>query len=58
LGNNPSRFFYESLGGRIVAERDHAMWGRTMREVGYGWGALDFGNPKQGIGRGAEPPLA
>jgi L-amino acid N-acyltransferase YncA len=58
LGNNPSRFFYESLGGRIVAERDHAMWGRTMREVGYGWGALDLGKPKQGIGRGAEPPLA
>jgi len=55
LGDNPSRFFYESLGGRIVAEREHAMWGRTMREVGYGWNALELGPPKQRVGRDAEP---
>jgi len=53
LGDNPSRFFYEALGGRLVAEREHAMWGRTMREIGYGWTTLELAAPKQRVGRGA-----
>lgn len=55
LGENPSRFFYEAMGGHIVAEREHAVWGKTMREVGYGWRALDIGKPPQRVGRNAEP---
>lgn len=55
LGENPSRFFYEAMGGRLVAERDHGLWGKTMREVGYGWSSLDIGKPVQRVGRGAEP---
>lgn len=60
LADNPSRFFYEAMGGHFIAERDHALWGKTMREIGYGWRALDIGKPAQRVGRGAEPepPLA
>lgn len=55
LGENPSRFFYEAMGGQLVAERDHAVWGKPMREVGYGWRSLDCGKPAQRVGRNAEP---
>jgi hypothetical protein len=55
LGDNPCRFFYEAMGGRIVAEREHAMWGKTMREVGYGWDTLNVGPAPHRVGRGAEP---
>lgn len=37
LALNPSRFFYETLGGRCVAERMTALWGASLREIGYGW---------------------
>lgn len=59
LGENPCRFFYEAMGGQIVAEREHAMWGKTMREVGYGWHTLNVGRAPQRVGRGVEgdPPL-
>jgi L-amino acid N-acyltransferase YncA len=54
LADNPSRFFYEAMGGTLAAERDHPMWGKTLREIGYGWPNLDLGQPKQRVGRGAE----
>jgi L-amino acid N-acyltransferase YncA len=59
LGENPSRFFYEAMGGRLIAERDHGLWGKTMREVAYGWPSPDLARPKQRVGRGAapQPPL-
>lgn len=37
LALNPSRFFYETMGGRRVAERDTALWGANLREMAYGW---------------------
>jgi L-amino acid N-acyltransferase YncA len=37
LADNPSRFFYERQGGRLVAERVIKVFGGTQREVGYGW---------------------
>lgn len=37
LAPNPSRFFYERVGGRRVGERDEALWGATVREIAYGW---------------------
>lgn len=60
LEENPSRFFYEAMGGRLVAERQHALWGKTMREIGYGWPTLDLAKPIQRVGRGEhyDPPLA
>lgn len=40
LATNPSRFFYEAMGGRQVAERDEIMWGRVLHEIAYGWRPL------------------
>jgi L-amino acid N-acyltransferase YncA len=37
---NPARFFYEAMGGTLVAERTTAMMGTPVPEVGYGWNAL------------------
>src|SRR3546814_2185047 len=33
LDANPSRYFYEAMGGRPVAERDEALWGVVMHEA-------------------------
>lgn len=56
LADNPSRFFYEAMGGQLVAERQHPMWGKTLWEIGYGWSKLDLGRPTQRVGRTAEEP--
>lgn len=37
LADNPSRFFYESQGGKLVAERAIRVFGEDQREIGYGW---------------------
>lgn len=37
LKGNPARFFYETEGGRIVAERPGAVAGKPVRELGFGW---------------------
>lgn len=37
LADNPSRFFYENMGGRRVAERDERLWGTVLGEAAYGW---------------------
>jgi len=37
LADNPSRKFYEALGGQPVAEKDIIVGGNTILEVGYGW---------------------
>jgi GNAT superfamily N-acetyltransferase len=42
LAENPSRFFYEAMGGQRVAERMHPLWGGTYAEVAYGWDTLDL----------------
>ena len=57
LADNPSRFFYEAMGGMLVAERQHPMWGKTLREIGYGWPQLDL-RTKQRVGRSTDeiPP--
>ncbi|HTT98934.1 MAG TPA: GNAT family N-acetyltransferase [Rhizomicrobium sp.] len=38
-GNN-ARFFYEAMGGRLVAERTARMMGDTVPEVAFGWKQL------------------
>jgi len=40
LKANPSRFFYEAMGGRHVADRDERLWGTVVAESAYGWDAL------------------
>ena len=37
LARNPSRFFYEAMGGAPVAEREENLWGVCLPEVAYGW---------------------
>lgn len=41
LADNPSRFFYEAMGGALVAESTDSLWGRRVRQRGYGWRDLD-----------------
>jgi GNAT superfamily N-acetyltransferase len=55
LADNPSRFFYEVMGGRIVAERQHPLWGSSYREIAYGWDALEIGKARQSVSRNEEP---
>lgn len=52
LSENPSRFFYEFMGGQRVAERMHPLWGGTYPEVAYGWDTLDL-NRRQRMSAGA-----
>ena len=41
LADNPSRFFYEGLGGRMVGERTDKMAGKDVDEVAYAWNDLE-----------------
>ncbi len=40
LKANPSRFFYEAMGGRYVADRTERLWGAAVDESAYGWDEL------------------
>ena len=40
LRENPSRYFYEAMGGRYVADREESLWGAPATEVAYGWDTL------------------
>jgi len=37
LVDNPARYFYEAMSGRLVAERDKALWGKMLPQAAYGW---------------------
>ncbi|HEX6119969.1 MAG TPA: GNAT family N-acetyltransferase [Dongiaceae bacterium] len=37
LRDNPSRYFYERVGGVMVAERQEQLWGCAIDQVCYGW---------------------
>jgi ribosomal protein S18 acetylase RimI-like enzyme len=37
LKDNPSRGFYEALGGQPVAETEVEIGGERLKEIGYGW---------------------
>jgi len=37
---NPARFFYEAMGGRLIAERTARMMGDTVPETAFGWRRL------------------
>lgn len=37
LNANPARFFYQAMGGKLVAERVENLWGEKLREVAFGW---------------------
>jgi GNAT superfamily N-acetyltransferase len=46
LADNPSRYFYEKLGGEHVQTRDVTIGGKVLKEFGYGWKNLDSVAPK------------
>jgi len=37
MAENPWRAFYESLGGKVVREKNVEVGGETIFDVGYGW---------------------
>jgi len=37
---NPARFFYEAMGGKLIAERTTSMMGVTVPEAAFGWPKL------------------
>ena len=37
LDQNPARFFYETLAGKLVVSRYGQVGGKKIRELGYGW---------------------
>ena len=41
LADNPTRFFYEGLGGAMVGERRDNFAGQEVDEVAYAWRDLD-----------------
>jgi len=41
LAGNPSRFFYEAMGGELAAQRDERLWGELVPELAYGWHSLE-----------------
>lgn len=45
LADNPSRFFYEAMGGRPVAQRDVNLWGAVLGETAYAWTDLRAARP-------------
>jgi GNAT superfamily N-acetyltransferase len=40
LRDNPSRYFYERVGGKAIAERQERLWGCITDQVCYGWSDL------------------
>lgn len=40
---NPARYFYERLGGRLVAERTGWLMGEAVPEAGFAWPTLTLG---------------
>lgn len=63
LEGNGSRFFYEALGARLVARRDHQFAGTVLPTLVYGWPDLNVlvrrargtSAPPAGLGK---PPLS
>ncbi|MDH3700635.1 MAG: GNAT family N-acetyltransferase [Alphaproteobacteria bacterium] len=37
LRSNPSRYFYEAMGGKRVADRQEHLWGADLPQAAYGW---------------------
>jgi|APTNR8051073442_1049403.scaffolds.fasta_scaffold03575_8 ribosomal protein S18 acetylase RimI-like enzyme len=40
LAQNPSRFFYEAMGGRRIGEKQERLWNTLLPQTAYGWDDL------------------
>lgn len=47
---NPARYFYEAMGGRLVAERSRRMVGTAVPEAAFGWKKLALAERKTDSG--------
>jgi len=47
LAGNPARFFYESMGGTRIAERQESFAGTLLDEIAYGWRDLSQWQARQ-----------
>lgn len=45
LEGAPSRFFYQAMGGRVVARREGKFGGKDIAELGFGWPELKLRMP-------------
>ena len=55
LAENPARFFYEAMGGTLIAKREERLWGVPLREMAYGWSDLNTAIPRIECGTIAKP---
>ena len=53
---NPARYFYEAMGGALVAERTTSMMGVTVPEVAFGWQRLALTEKKRKSELGSQKP--
>ena len=37
LRENPSKYFYETIDVRKIAERDERLWGELIPQIDYAW---------------------
>ncbi len=37
LADNPARFFYQTVGGKLIGRREEPIWGVSVEELAYGW---------------------
>ncbi len=37
LADNPARFFYQTVGGKLIGRREEPIWGVNVEELAYGW---------------------
>ncbi len=42
LDKNPSKWFYEKMGGRVIGEKDVEIGDTRVKEIAYGWKSLDI----------------
>jgi GNAT superfamily N-acetyltransferase len=53
---NPARFFYEAMGGKLIAERTTSMMGVKVPEVAFGWPRLALAERKRKSEIGTQKP--
>ena len=41
LSRNPARYFYEAMGGMVIAERTSCSWRTQLAQTAYGWPDLE-----------------
>ena len=54
LRDNPSRYFYERVGGKAVAERRERLWSCALDEICYGWPDLTQAVDRSALARQAD----